>query len=138
HCGDFAWRPSCLMRGQIPAPVRAGYRPVSFEWEYKNMKAQRRPARHVRVHTLGILSISMALAFGVAPFNAVAQDAAVQISIPAQPLGQALLQLGKQTSLQIFYAQELVDGLTAPAVLGNVTPEQALGQLLRGTGIEYS
>ncbi|NYT69358.1 TonB-dependent siderophore receptor [Pusillimonas noertemannii] len=102
------------------------------------MKARRRPARHTRVRSLEILSISIALAFGVAPLDARAQDAAVQISIPAQPLGQALLQLGKQTSLQIFYAQELVNGLSAPAVSGNVTPEQALRQLLRGTRIEYS
>jgi len=80
----------------------------------------------------------MALAFGVAPSDARAQDAAVQISIPAQPLGQALLQLGKQTSLQIFYPQSLVSGLSAPAVSGNVAPEQALRQLLQGTGIEYS
>ncbi|MGG4605088.1 TonB-dependent siderophore receptor [Paenalcaligenes sp. Me131] len=102
------------------------------------MKAQRNAARHTRVHTLGVLSVSIALVFGVAPLDVRAQDAVEQISIPAQALGQALLQLGKQTSLQIFYPQDLVNGLSAPAVSGNVTPEQALQQLLRGTGIEYS
>ncbi|MGB6105879.1 MAG: TonB-dependent receptor plug domain-containing protein [Pusillimonas sp.] len=87
---------------------------------------------------MGMLSISIALAFGMATPEARAQSAAVQISLPAQPLGQALLQLGRQTSLQIFYPQDLVHGLEAPAISGNLTPEQALRQLLQGTGIEYS
>ncbi|WMD22402.1 TonB-dependent siderophore receptor [Achromobacter seleniivolatilans] len=87
---------------------------------------------------VGALSISLALALGIAPPQANAQNTAVQVAIPAQPLGKALLQLGRQTSLQIFYAQELVQGLSAPAVSGSLTPEQALQQLLSGTGIEYS
>ncbi|VCU71100.1 Ferrichrome receptor FcuA precursor [Pigmentiphaga humi] len=78
------------------------------------------------------------MAFGIALPEAKAQDAAVQINLPAQPLGQALLQLGRETSLQIFYPQQLVQGLQAPAVSGHLTPEQALRQLLQGTGINYS
>lgn len=84
------------------------------------------------------LSVSIALALSLGPLEARAQDVAMQISIPAQPLGRALLLLGRQTSLQIFYAQELVQGRAAAAISGNVTPEQALRQMLRGTGIEYS
>lgn len=118
----------------------ARLRPAFFEWKHNNVniKTQRKAARHSRVHALGTLAISIALAFGMAPFDARAQEAVIQVSIPAQPLGQALLQLGQQTSLQIFYPQELVNGLSAPRVSGNVTPEQALRQLLQGTGIEYS
>lgn len=88
--------------------------------------------------TMGMLSISIALVFGLASPQAMAQNTAVQISLPAQPLSQALLQLGRQTSLQIFYPQELVRGMKAPAVTGNLTPERALRQLLQGTGIVYS
>jgi iron complex outermembrane receptor protein len=78
------------------------------------------------------------MAFGIALPEAKAQNAAVQINLPAQPLAQALLQLGKKTSLQIFYPQQLVQGLQAPAISGHLTPEQALRQLLQGTGINYS
>ncbi|MFC3340067.1 TonB-dependent siderophore receptor [Paracandidimonas soli] len=71
------------------------------------------------------------------PLAAAEQDAPRQIRIAAQPLGKALLQLGEQTSLQIFYAQEIVDGLMASAVSGSLPPEEALARLLRGTPLTY-
>ncbi|WP_158219437.1 MULTISPECIES: TonB-dependent receptor [unclassified Achromobacter] len=86
---------------------------------------------------IGSLSISLALALGTAVTQANAQNTIVRLDMPAQALGDALLQLGRQTSLQILYAQDLVRGLQAPAVSGTLTPEQALGQLLQGSGIEY-
>lgn len=86
----------------------------------------------------GILALSAALSLGLAPSAAHAQETAVQLSIPAQPLGKALLQLGQQTSLQIFYSQSVVEGHMAPSVSGSLAPEEALRRLLQGTGIEYS
>ncbi|WP_454692153.1 TonB-dependent siderophore receptor [Achromobacter aloeverae] len=68
---------------------------------------------------------------------ALAQDAPIRISIPAAPLGDALIQLGEQASLQIFYPPDLVKGRSAPAVYGQLSPEQALQRLLEGTGITY-
>ncbi|MBV7486392.1 TonB-dependent receptor [Bordetella sp. BOR01] len=62
---------------------------------------------------------------------------AVNLSIPAQPLNQALLQLGQQADIQIYYLPEIVRGLDAPAISGVLTPEQALRTLLQGTGIQY-
>ncbi|NYT68862.1 TonB-dependent siderophore receptor [Pusillimonas noertemannii] len=85
---------------------------------------------------LKTLTVSIALAFGIVPAQALAQEAPVQISIPAQSLGNALIQLGEQASLQIFYLPETVSGLNAPAVAGNLTSDQALQRLLAGTGIE--
>ena len=87
--------------------------------------------------SLKALTISIALALGVVPIQALAQEAPVRISIPAQSLGNALIQLGEQASLQIFYLPETVSGLNAPAVTGNLTPDQALQRLLAGTGIEF-
>lgn len=83
------------------------------------------------------MTIAIALAFGLPGTQAHAQETAVSISIAAKPLGQALLQLGTQTSLQIFYPQNIVEGLQAPAISGNLTPEQALQQLLQNTAITY-
>lgn len=81
------------------------------------------------------LPLALALAVNVAVPHAFAADA---IHIQAQPLGQALTQLGQQTSLQVFFSPELVAGKQAPAVDGNLSPEEALRQLLQGSGLQYS
>ncbi|WP_433769812.1 TonB-dependent siderophore receptor [Pseudomonas putida] len=81
------------------------------------------------------LPLALALAVNVAVPAAFAADA---IHIQAQPLGQALTQLGQQTSLQVFFSPELVAGKQAPAVDGNLSPEEALRQLLQGSGLQYS
>lgn len=87
---------------------------------------------------LSTLALGVALALGMAPPAAYAQgSAAVRINIPAQSLNQALLQLGQQTDIQIYYLPQTVQGLSAPAVAGMLTPDQALQKLLAGTGIEF-
>ncbi|MEB2331365.1 MAG: TonB-dependent receptor [Nitrosomonas sp.] len=72
----------------------------------------------------------------VTPMPVQAQNT-VAINIPSQPLSDALLQLGQQTSLQILYTPDLVRELNTSGLQGNYTPENALRQLLKGTGIEY-
>ncbi|WP_395600067.1 TonB-dependent siderophore receptor [Pseudomonas sp. B19125] len=66
-----------------------------------------------------------------------AASAADGIHIRSQPLGAALSQLGQQTSLQVFFSPDMVAGKHAPAVDGNLSPEQALRQLLQGSGLDY-
>nr|WP_218646646.1 TonB-dependent receptor [Pseudomonas umsongensis] len=80
------------------------------------------------------MPLALALAVNLALPQAFAGEA---IRIPAQPLGQALSQLGQQTSLQVFFSPELVAGKQAPAVDGNIAPEEALRQLLQGSGLQY-
>ncbi|VVQ12425.1 Fe(3+) dicitrate transport protein FecA [Pseudomonas fluorescens] len=80
------------------------------------------------------LPLALALAVNIALPQAFAADG---IRIPAQPLGEALSQLGQQTSLQVFFSPELVAGKQAPAVDGNLSPEDALRQLLQGSGLQY-
>ena len=75
--------------------------------------------------------LALALAISTAAY---ADDA---IHIKAQPLGAALSQLGQQTSLQVFFSPQMVAGKQAPAVDGNLSPEQALRQLLQGSGLDY-
>lgn len=87
------------------------------------------------------LALAIAAALAVAPpaaraqTQAPAQAAAVKINIPAQALAQALLQLGRQTNLQVYYLPEAVQNRRAPAVSGTLTPQQALDRLLAGTGL---
>jgi len=58
-------------------------------------------------------------------------------NIPAQPLAPALQRLAKDRNFQIVYiSEEIGDRRTAGAV-GEYTPEEALKQLLKGTGLTY-
>jgi hypothetical protein len=62
----------------------------------------------------------------------------LSISIPAQSLNQALLELGQQADIQIYYLPDTVSGLQAAPVSGRMTPQQALQSLLKGTGVQAS
>lgn len=82
---------------------------------------------------LQLRRLALALAVSAAAGNSYADN----IQIQAQPLAGALKQLGQQTNLQLFFSPELVDGKQAPAVSGNLAPEQALQQLLQGSGLTF-
>jgi iron complex outermembrane receptor protein len=69
---------------------------------------------------------------------ALAQQAPISLNMTAQPLGDALIELGRHSSLQFFYTPETVKGIDAPALSGTMTPDQALARLLQGTGIAAS
>ncbi len=84
------------------------------------------------------VAVSLAMMAAPQPAQAQAQDAAMRIDIQRQPLSDALLQLGQQTSLQFIYPSDLMREIPAPAVSGSMAPEEALRRLLAGTGIEYS
>lgn len=63
----------------------------------------------------------------------------VSLSIEAQPLRTALRAFESQTGLQVSYREEDVAtaGVMAPKVVGELEPEEALRQLLSGTGLKF-
>ena len=67
----------------------------------------------------------------------VAQSETRPIDISPQPLGDALRALSRQTGLQFFADSDLTSGITAPAVSGRMTADQALQRLLAGSGLTY-
>ena len=77
--------------------------------------------------------------FGAALAALVATAAQAQPSYPinvgADGLEPALLSLASQTKQQIFFPKALVAGLRAPALHGTYTPDEALTQILAGTGL---
>jgi iron complex outermembrane receptor protein len=83
------------------------------------------------------IALSIMLALSVPTGVTYAQTAPTQINIAAQPLANALVQLASQTSLELMYSPSIVAGLKAPAVAGNLTPDQALQQLLTNTNIQF-
>ncbi len=84
--------------------------------------------------------VSAALACFVAfaaPLHA--QNAAsVEITLLAQPLGDALNELARQTGLQLIVRPELVAGKSAAAVSGRLSARQALDRVLAGSGLTAS
>lgn len=69
---------------------------------------------------------------------AYAQSDAVTITIPPQELSTALAALAEQTNLQVLYASELASGRMTKGLAGTFTPQEAVSQLLEGTGLQYT
>jgi iron complex outermembrane receptor protein/outer membrane receptor for ferric coprogen and ferric-rhodotorulic acid len=93
---------------------------------------RRQPAR--ARFLLGRLSLAL-LSLTAAPAATLAAEAAVVINSARQPLHEALVELGRQTSMELLYDPALVAGKTAPPVAGRLTPQQALDRLLAGSGL---
>jgi iron complex outermembrane recepter protein len=72
------------------------------------------------------------------PMASQVQAAELEINIPAQALGSALQEFGRQSNMQVLYSTEDITGLRSNAVSGNLEPTAAIAQLLKGTGIAYS
>src|SRR5580704_7594860 len=59
------------------------------------------------------------------------------LSIPAEPLANALNDLAQQSGLQVMFASERVARLRSSEVKGLLTPEEALQRLLSNTGLHF-
>ncbi|NWF10783.1 TonB-dependent siderophore receptor [Pseudomonas salomonii] len=79
-------------------------------------------------------AIALALALPVAGY---VQAQEVELNVPAQPLGSALQEFGRQTNLQVLYSPTDVEGKRSHAIKGKLQPGQAMTTLLTGTGISY-
>lgn len=115
-------------------------------------KARRRGARYwvLKVGALGALvayTVGDSRAVAVARVGLSAQSAAVagqtertearRFDIPPGTLTDALAAFQSATGLRVSAADERVGSLPSPGVSGLLTPEQALGRLLAGTGVSY-
>jgi iron complex outermembrane receptor protein len=94
------------------------------------------PSHGDRLSYIALVTLTVNLV-ATAPLSHAQQEKQVIIDIPAQPLGDALKQLGRQTSLQLFFTPDLVAGKNAQMVQGIMLPHHALDALLQGTGLEY-
>ena len=73
----------------------------------------------------------------LAPACALAADAALAFNLPAQPLGDALVNFGLQAGMSVG-SRNLSDcGATARPVVGRFAPSDALARLLAGTRCEF-
>lgn len=88
------------------------------------------------------LLMTTAISFGViaSPHVVFAQAApkTTAYSIPPGSLNGALTAFGRQTGLQVTYLAAVASGKTSPGFSGSATREQALAQILKGSGLSYS
>jgi len=61
---------------------------------------------------------------------------AATFDLPAGPLDSTLLAISKQTGQSISFEQRLVQGISAPAIHGDLSNEQALQVALQGSGLQ--
>ncbi|HWE44971.1 MAG TPA: TonB-dependent receptor [Caulobacteraceae bacterium] len=77
-----------------------------------------------------------ALVILASPVAAIAQAQTLHFNIPAQNLGAALRTYGQVSGQPIIFSEDDVRGKRAPAVVGSFTANEALRQLLSGSGLE--
>lgn len=94
------------------------------------MHSKKRTARRVAL----ACGIAIAAALSVGP--ALAQQAVLPISIPAQPLDSALRELAKQAGINVLFSPAAVRGLTSSSIQATLTSEEAARNLLQGTDLE--
>lgn len=87
------------------------------------------------------LSVAVAIAClaaaGLSAADTVQAAARKNTNIPAQGLGPALRTLAKDRGLQLVYVSTEVNSLSTRGATGDLTAEEALNQLLDGTGLTF-
>jgi outer membrane receptor protein involved in Fe transport len=59
------------------------------------------------------------------------------LNVPAEELGSALQTIAKDYDFQVLYRTEIVKDLRTQGAVGSLTSDEALGNVLKGTGLTY-
>jgi iron complex outermembrane receptor protein len=85
-----------------------------------------------------VLVVALSLSIiGVGVADDVLAPIKKKTNIQAQSLGTALQELARDRNFQIVYVSEDVTSLRTHGAFGDLTPEEALQQLLAGTGLTF-
>src|SRR5580658_10328908 len=84
-----------------------------------------------------LLAVGAAMLWASAAAQSPSAVSVKNLSIPAEPLANALNDLAQQSGLQVMFASELVARLKSPEVKGTLTATEALQRLLMNTGLRY-
>ena len=82
-----------------------------------------------------IQTTALACTLGLLPPAIASADQVEPIDIPAQPLADAITELGTETGLRVVANANTVAGKQSATVRGPMTPTEALRQMLIGTGL---
>lgn len=89
-------------------------------------------------HTSRVLLLTLACSAALAAQAAEAAPASGSINVPAGDLAVALNALARQSDTQLVYSANELKGRRTAGVQGAATPDQALQQLLKGSGFSAS
>ena len=89
-------------------------------------------------HPSRVLLLTLACSAALAAQAAEAAAAAGPINLPAGDLAVALNTLARQSDTQLVYRADELKGRRTAGVQGAATPDQALQQLLKGSGFSAS
>lgn len=70
--------------------------------------------------------------------SAAASDTPIDLNIPEGPLSEVLAAFQKKTGIEVKLASDAFAGITSPGVSGSYSADEALRQILKGTGLSYS
>lgn len=120
----------------------------------KSMKRKRRAKRGPRYWVLSIGAAGAIIAFTVGNTRAMRvtyaeydrpvatayadAETTIDFNIPAGPLTEVIAAFQRKTGIEIKIDNDSILGISSPGVVGSFTAEQALRQILNGTGISYS
>ncbi len=86
--------------------------------------------------TCSLLSAAVITAvIAASPAAARTDEARVRVEVPAQDLGSALVELGRQAGLSLLFDPALVRGKRSRRVYGSLLVSRALDRMLAGTGL---
>ncbi|AKV06739.1 TonB-dependent receptor [Pseudomonas fluorescens NCIMB 11764] len=91
-------------------------------------------ASALSISALALLPLSVALA---AEAGTAQQRSQFNFAMDAKPLPQALSDFSRITGISVVYTDEAPYGITAPAVSGQMSAEQAIQRLLSGSGLTF-
>src|SRR5580658_6937982 len=92
---------------------------------------------YMRTRTPPLLAVGAVMLWTSAAAQSPSAASVKNLSIPAEPLANALNDLAQQSGLQVMFASELVARLNSPEVKGALTATEALQRLLTNTGLRY-
>lgn len=87
----------------------------------------------------GLSRCTIATAVAIAIFGVIGPSAnaqaAMRIDLPEQSLAESLKAVANQTNTNVLFDLKAVEGIKAPAISDELTPQEAVKQLLLGTGL---
>ena len=94
----------------------------------------------IRIHRSVGLPLAVIALIGTAADNGAAESRepkTYRLIIASQPLGDALQDFARQSSVQVIFFSDLTDGLRAPPLDGRYTLSAALKTLLANTELTF-
>ncbi|CAM3812235.1 iron complex outermembrane recepter protein [Pseudomonas synxantha] len=102
------------------------------------IKRLSRVPRSSMIWAVGLTCLVSAPPLWAEPVAVAGKVQALAFDIPGASLSQVLLSIVRQSRTPISFDQTQVEGLSAPAIKGSLSVDQALEQALRGSGLGFS